>query len=289
MSFDSVTIKISRFLKFFDKFGDSHTFKVNSDKTFNSPLGGLTFICFMFYAIYYFYYSFSLFQSGNFQTKETYSVIKEKQIISTADYTNFVFGACLKNSENFSNDEFLDKNLNITLYYEKHFFNKESMSTSNDFIPMVDCSEYYKSAAMANESFSNIFLNQLKIFDLKQCKCFSFRDRNLQMYSLYEGLEKYFFSINLNSKTGTGTEKATLDYIKQARSKLSIFFPDASINYNDDKLPVKPVLRFKDYFINPNYTQVNELKFGLLSFSDYNSFVSKGKIFLIYIFIYFIR
>ncbi len=113
-----------KFLKYFDGFGETHTFRINTEKTYNSPIGGFFCLIFLIYTIYYVIFTFMQFMRGEFKTKEYDLKIVSNPIVKMSDHKYFSIAFCLR-KQNYLVDDYGMTNLNSSLFYSQSVLNKD--------------------------------------------------------------------------------------------------------------------------------------------------------------------
>lgn len=274
MSIELLSSRISGFFKTFDTFSDSHSFKVKSHKGYSSSWGGIVSLVFFCYAIFYIIQISNLFISGNFLDIDITHENKLNQIISTNNFPEFHVGFCLRNSE-YQLENFLTKNLNFSLNFETKKFQKNEIKKTQNEIPLENC-------ILPNDTLSSLYGEELSNLNFTDCKCIDFSrkefvKRNFSMKNLEENLEKNFFSmsVGINNNLPQKNISEILDYVKNNNPQLSLFFPDARVNNENEELHITPIelhLKMKDYYLDFSSTKILNLNFGRFIYDDFKKF-----------------
>jgi len=183
---------IESFLKSFDLFGESFTFKIKKKKYYTSLMGGTTSFAFIMYSLYYLIYNLSDFFSKNIRTSEKETKLNRKNSASLKDHQYFIFFFCLRDSK-MKIDQFLLNNLSIESQYVINNFNNSNFTSTKSQISLDNCSQ---------EEFGNSFNNNYKYEDFFGCKCLNLtnnknkqNDYELKSDNFYA--EKSYIKINL--------------------------------------------------------------------------------------------
>jgi hypothetical protein len=270
---------LSSFFKYFDGFGESHTFRVNKEKTYNTPVGGFFCVIFLVYACYYILWTFSDFMQGNDKTKEYDLKINLSPSINMTDHKYFNLAFCLRD-EDMKIDEFLTENLDLTIYYKKSYLNSDKVLTSSKTpLALTNCGNYdFKNTALTQhqKQYWSIF-NSLQI---NSCKCLDF-DTNIKytFSSTLEAIEKNYFGFELTIKDPYNKEmiQSINDHNNLNNPKLHIYFPEYSADLYNDEEPLQIKMHTESFLLIPSQTQVANIYFGLLTFTDYFSYTSEEK------------
>lgn len=182
------------FLKSFDLFGESFTFKIKKKKYYTSLMGGITSFAFIIYSLYYLIYNLSDFFSKNVRTSEKETKLNSKNSVSLKDHQYLMFFFCIRDSK-MKIDNFLSNNLFIESDYVVNKFNNSEFNSSKTLLNLGECSE---------EEFKNSFNDNYKYQEFSQCKCLNLTrpenrnyDYELRSDNFYE--DKSFLRINLKS------------------------------------------------------------------------------------------
>lgn len=264
--------KISDFFKSFDTFSESHSFKVKSKKGYSSSWGGFASIIFFLYAFYYFTRTLNLFLSGNFTNFEVKKENFPNENLITNEFPNFQIGFCLRNSDFYTSDKFLNKNLNFSLNFDTRIISNKTLIKTQKKISLENCQ--VKKSENLSEKF---YLKQLENLDIENCKCIDFSKLNFTLKNFEENFEKNYFSLNLKIKENSEINKTeVLDYIKETNPQLSLFFPD--VKYIDNEIDknlnstFEIKLKTKDFYLDQTATKILNLNFGKFFLEDFNKF-----------------
>lgn len=188
---------IASFLKSFDLFGESFTFKVKKKKYYTSLMGGITSFAFIIYSLYYLIYNLSDFFSKNIRTSEKETKLNNQNSVSLKDHQYLIFFSCLRDS-NMKIDKFLLNNLRIESNYVSNKFNNSVFNITSSKLNSEYCTE---------EEFNNNFnKNNYNYEDFSGCMCLNFTSQyniqdNYELRSDNFYAEKKNFQINFKSNT----------------------------------------------------------------------------------------
>jgi hypothetical protein len=272
--------EIIKFLKNFDAFGETHTFRINKEKTYNSPVGGFFFLIFLLYSIYYIIYTFSEFLNGKYKSKEYDMKMEPSPTINMSDHKYFSIAFCIRN-EKYETDAFMNKNLQESLFYTStKLTSSKSLEKIEKEILMKDCGEL---ATLMNKTTNSVSEHQKKYWEILQsfqldgCKCINFEDLNesLIFSSNLEGVERNSFSLNIkypSNKNNSNTTISINDYINNNDPHLHVYFPEYSADMYSVEEPLKIKMHQEVFSLSPMSTLISEINLGLLSFTDYYSY-----------------
>lgn len=265
------------FFKNFDVFGENHTFRINGQKTYSSPVGGCLCFVFIFYAAYYIVYSFLDFVNGINKTKEFDIKNSLEPHVSMKDHDYFSIAFCIRNDE-LEIDSYLTNSLKMKMVYHQSKLNNDTkkLTVTEDELPLESCKAHVLATPDKNGNERD-YWNLMHYFDMTTCKCLSFgsQNRNLNLSSKFERAEKNSFTFKLKVDENA-IDNDLNDYLTKSNRKLHIYFPEYSADMYNDTDPLHIKVHTESYIINPTKTKVSDILFGLLSFTDYYSYTYTG-------------
>jgi hypothetical protein len=253
------------FLKGFDLFGESFTFKIRKQKYYTSIVGGLTSLIFILYSLYY-----VISNLYDFLAKNNRSLDNEVKSISDSginfnvhDY--FTMAVCVREDSMAINTELL-KYLKFKSYLvDNKVVNKRLNSTSQD-LKMENCTGNFFQG-----SLNNIY----QTFDFNECQCLSLKSNDAQFRSTYNIVDRQY--LQLEAKVIDDRINKYLKDNIEKNNKLYLYFP--SFNYDGSTAgePLKMNIQTEVYDMIPNNIQYSDIFFNILNFTDYNSLYDDGK------------
>jgi len=304
---------LESFLKSFDLFGESFTFKIKKKKYYTSFIGGLTSFAFIIYSLYYFIYNLSDFFSKNIRTSENEIKMTNENSINLKDHQYLIFFFCFRDSK-MRVDNFLTDNLQLEPFY---IINKNNNSNFDSISKKLIPNKCTK------EEFQNSFDNTYEYSEFNGCQCLNFTkneylQKNFELKSSNFFADKSFFRINIkkNSNSYNNTfnqanndnsdsipnyiknhqdvnsdRNADFDvdqYLTKNESKLYIHFPSYFIEAKDLGEPLKKGIHTEIFKLKSQNNLESSLDFSLINFKDYSSLYDDGKYEHIFINIFFL-
>lgn len=272
--------EIIKFLKNFDAFGETHTFRINKEKTYNSPVGGFFFLIFLIYSTYFIIYTFSEFLNGKYKSKEYDMKMEPSPLINMSDHKYFSIAFCIRN-ENYETDLFMNKYLQESLIYSStKLSSSKTLERKDKEISMKDCLVLSNLMNKTNTSASEHQIKYwgiLNSFQLDGCKCINFEDLNesLIFSSNLEGVERNSFNLNIkysSNKNNSDIISSINEYINKTDPHLHVYFPEYSADMYSVEEPLKIKMHQEVFSLSPMSTLISEINLGLLSFTDYYSY-----------------
>ncbi len=284
---------IETFLKSFDLFGESFSFKIKKRKYYTSLIGGITSFIFIIYSLYYLITNLTDFFSKNIRTSENEIKIPSENSVQLKEHQYFIFFFCFRNSQ-MKADSYLTKNIKIESFYFNNNLNNSIYNSTEHTINTIQCTK---------EEFHNTFSEEYNFNDFAQCQCLNTtsqenkqKDFELKSNKLYA--TKSFFKINFSNNiqnnlminnnkenlinTGSNEDYSSLidvdEYLLNSESKLYIHFPSYFTEAKNLQEPLRKSIQTEVYKLKSfNYLESN-LDFSIINFKDYSSLYSDGKI-----------
>ena len=139
-----VTLKdVSNFLKTFDLFGETFTFKSRKRKTYNSLMGGVTSFIFIIYTIYYLVFNLSDLLKKNSRKTQISTNYLSHNSINLNEHKDFIFFICLRN-KNMNTDDFLSENLKIDGNFINQHKKNSNFTTNKTSLNFDSCEPIFR-------------------------------------------------------------------------------------------------------------------------------------------------
>jgi hypothetical protein len=258
------------FIKSFDFFGESYSFKIHQSKYYTSVVGGITSLAFLIYSLYYFFLNLNDFFSKNVRLSAVEKKTVPESSISFMDHSYFNMAFCIRDSQ-MAVDPFLAEKLIQGSYaLNNHLENKRLISERYD-LPMERCTNEHFIGNM-----SDIYSNE----EVNGCQCINFaknadKGKLRSKYNLVDqDTIQYYLKFNDRSNSTTDV----VNYLQKMESKLFVYFPSFEVDSSDTKSPFKMNVQTKIYDLHPYSSLKSEVSFSVINFTDFSSLIYNGKI-----------
>jgi len=274
-----VTLKdVSNFLKTFDLFGETFTFKSRKRKTYNSLMGGVTSFIFIIYTIYYLVFNLSDLLKKNSRKTQISTNYLSHNSINLNEHKDFIFFICLRN-KNMNTDDFLSENLKIDGNFINQHNKNSNFTTNKTSLNFDSCSK---------DNFLHIFPKNFNTKDFHNCKCLNATSASEDIRELRTDktwADKAFLNLkispkNLNSNNNnnyTISEAEQIqNYLDSNESKLFLHFPSYYVDKKSIEEPVKKNIITESFELNSKTTLYSKLEFSLIDFNEFSSLYDQG-------------
>jgi hypothetical protein len=254
------------FFRKLDYFGVAQTFRVNSEDKYTSVFGGITFICYLIFAIVYFFHSFSAYVN-----KEIKTVMTSEEILVPAPELNFHklsynlgFGLVFDSNSSIAFD-LLSQYIDVTLNLVKQFQNGTKVKSkiilekciANNF-PYVNSSQFNAQGLYDYLCIKNT--SNISMLGIYSDKLFQYLEYTIALKS----------SVLFDNTTFLKLDQLMMDY----PLKINTFFVDISLDVNNLTSTSSLFLNsVTNYLLMSSYQKQN-LDFVLLNFTDDSSIIS---------------
>ena len=237
---EGILKKFKKYLRLFDFFGESFTFRYKDENKQTTILGGI--ICILFYviAIIYFVYKFIPFKNKKIFTLQYYTInLDSTEDLYTEEYSfAFGFGLTVNNKNN--NPDIM-KYLDIKF----EFVNKTKSNKANKAIKYYKCEEE-NFPPYVRKSFNDLKINELECVDLKNLSSFSHIPKGI-----YTDDEFFYYIISVQLKDNINEEVEDYSlYMGENRTKYynaSDRSTYAKIYIRADNRKVEVKIRYQDF------------------------------------------
>ena len=247
--------KLRGFLRSFDVFGESFTFKYKEEDSHNTPFGG--FICIIFYVITFLYFinNFIPFLKKENLTLQYYTMNLEdtEEIKLSEDPIAFGFGLTVNNTNANLSDIF-----KFRVEFRKYNETKKEIN-------------YNKCNLSDFHNLHDKYLNKVSIEDYY---CISHDDLSENTpKGIYTGNEFSYYMISLESKyLDNATHNQLInEYLIESDCKLQFYYTDITIDVDDYKEPISSVLNSMFLQLDPTIIQKKNILFMNYHLSDEDS------------------
>ena len=247
--------KFKGFLRSFDIFGDSFTFKYKEEDSHNTPFGG--FICIIFYVITFLYFinNFIPFLKKENFTLQYYTMNLEdtEEIKLSEEPIAFGFGITVNNTNSDLSDLF-----KFRLEFRKTNEPKKAIN-------------YNKCELSDFHNLHDKYLNKINIEDYY---CISHDDlAENSPTGIYTADDFSYIMISLESKyLNNATHNQLInDYLIESDCKLQFYYTDITIDVDDYKEPISSVLNSMFLQLDPTIIQKRNILFMNYHLSDEDS------------------
>ena len=243
---------IKRFLRTFDFFGESFTFRYKDEDKHSTVLGGIIFIVFSIIALAYAIYNFIPFVHKEVFSLQYYTMnLNETEKIKLAESPT-AFGV------GFSDDNKNQSLYNISDLLEIKFKFKNITKNNNK----TDINETIDYHPCNTGDFHNLHQKIFEELNISNFKCLSKKDL-VSPSGIYTDEEFAYFVISVESKYKDNETHNQLinDYLIANDCKLQFYYTDITININNTKNPFSSFLNSMFLQLNPTLIQKKNIFF----------------------------
>ena len=234
--------KIRRFIRIFDFFGESFTFRYKNEDKHATVLGGLICIIFYIIAFIYFIYKFIPFYNKMNFSLQYYTINLEstEKLILKEDSLAFAFGLTVNDS--IDNSEIILDYLDIKFQFVNRTKNKKTVHNINH-------------SKCTKENFPDIHGNALEDLKINKLECVDLKNLMSLSYipkGIYTEDEFFYYSISIDLKKNDDTKfnKTIYEFLIENNCKLQFYYTDITLNLSDYSSP-------NSTFINSMFLQLN--------------------------------
>ena len=234
--------KIRRFIRIFDFFGESFTFRYKNEDKHATVLGGLICIIFYIIAFIYFIYKFIPFYNKMNFSLQYYTINLEstEKLILKEDSLAFAFGLTVNDS--IDNSEIILDYLDIKFQFVNRTKNKKTVHNFNH-------------SKCTKENFPDIHGNALEDLKINKLECVDLKNLMSLSYipkGIYTEDEFFYYSISIDLKKNDDTKfnKTIYEFLIENNCKLQFYYTDITLNLSDYSSP-------NSTFINSMFLQLN--------------------------------
>ena len=253
--FKKFSKKFRGFLRSFDIFGESFTFKYKEEDSHNTPFGG--FICIIFYVLTFLYFinNFIPFLKKENFTLQYYTMNLEdtEEIKLSEKPIAFGFGLTVNNTNADLSDLF-----KFRVEYRKNNYPKKSIN--------------FNKCGLSD--FHNLHDEYLEKVSIDEYYCISQEDlSDNSPEGIYTGDNFAYYMISLESKyLDNATHNQLInDYLIESDCKLQMFYTDITIDVDDYKNPISSVLNSMFLQLDPTIIQKRNILFMNYHLTDEDS------------------
>ena len=234
--------KIRRFIRIFDFFGESFTFRYKNEDKHATVLGGLICIIFYIIAFIYFIYKFIPFYNKMNFSLQYYTINLEstEKLILKEDSLAFAFGLTVNDS--IDNSEIILDYLDIKFQFVNRTKNKKTVHNFNH-------------SKCTKENFPDIHGNALEDLKINKLECVDLKNLMSLSYipkGIYTEDEFFYYSISIDLKKNDDSKfnKTIYEFLIENNCKLQFYYTDITLNLSDYSSP-------NSTFINSMFLQLN--------------------------------
>ena len=250
---------IKKYLRMFDFFGESFTFRYKDEDKHSSTLSGIICIFFYIFAFLYIATNFIPFIKRKNFTLQYYSInSNDNDDIKLADWP-IAFGFGLTNDNKNPEYDLYDL-FDITVLFTTYADQKRTS------IPHHQCKK---------EDFHNLDLINESIF--KNLRCV-YLDPDFIPQGIFTQPKFSFYSISVESKYKDDEEhnKIINNYLIENDCKLQFYYTDIEIDLQDKDVPFKPFDNSIFLQLNPTLFQKKNIFYMNYHLTDYDSYIYFG-------------
>jgi hypothetical protein len=261
-----MSLSLISFIKSWDFFGESFTFKVKRQKYYTSIVGGLASIGFLVYSLYYIIWSlFDFFGKRDRSLESEIKSISELHVNFT-NHEYFKLVMCYRHPS-MAVDTKLREISNIDSHIVDDELKLKRLESTKDIVIKSNCTESFPRDEM-KEFFS------LESFE--DCDCLSFTGRE-SFRSKFSVVDKKYLDLKFSLNSIEDQM-----YLEKTSSRLFVYFPSYSIDSKNLENPLKMNIHTEIFDLKPQVEQKSEIFLSVLNFTDYNSLYDESNIFFIF-------
>ena len=259
---DNETIpKRNKFFQAFDYFSVQYSFRINDENAYKSNFGGIAFILYFLFSIFYFGVSFSHFWNGR-NYSINYSVTSNKRSGINIKKTNFTFAYI----NNFS---FIQKYIKADIFYNSNNYSKIIKSKNCEFEDFSDKINKTTFKMMRLETFNCIDFNKEDSEKIRLSGNEFDNDRSY--YSIEIRINKDIISNPLNFEQFQNSFTSQNIHI----NPFQIYWFDYTVDVRQIENPIETIFNFQKIFLEANKTKIMNMYISKMEFSsDENIFFS---------------